>query len=373
MGAIEIFKSVSSDTRAYAVSWKKKTGRKIIGYFCSYAPEEIIHASGALPYRIFGSGENISLADSFLQSYSCSLVRGGLEDALNGSLSFLDGTAFPHTCDSIQRLSDIWRMNAGFKLHFDIVLPVKLNTESAREYMTEVIEKFRRDYSRALGITITDDDLKKSISLYNKIRSSMMELYDLRNINPEIITGSDMYAVIKSAMVMDRDDFLDALAILLAELKSSSDKKENKSRKRIILAGGICNHPDFYTFLEDAGGAVVWDELCTGTRLFEGIIDAGKEPVAAISERYLERIVCPAKHSSLTDRGENLTRIVKEKNAQGVIFIYLKFCDPQSFDYPYMKGYLEKAGVPYMLLEIEERLPSEGQLRTRFETFVEML
>jgi benzoyl-CoA reductase subunit C len=372
MSAINIFKSVSSDTRAYAANWKKKTGKKIIGYFCSYAPEEIIHASGALPYRIFGSGENISLADSYLQSYSCSLVRGGLEDALNGSLSFLDGAAFPHTCDSIQRLSDVWRMNAGFKLHFDIVLPVKLNTESAREYMVDVIEKFRRDYSKALGITITDDDLKKSIALYNKIRSSMMELYDLRNNRPNSITGSDMYAVIKSAMVMDRNDFLDNLTLLLSELKSS-DKKENKPLKRIILAGGICNHPDFYTFLEDAGGVVVWDELCTGTRLFEGTIDTGKAPVTAISERYLERIVCPAKHSSLTDRGENLTRIVKEKKAQGVIFIYLKFCDPQSFDYPYMKDYLEKAGVPYMLLEVEERLPSEGQLRTRFETFVEML
>jgi bzd-type benzoyl-CoA reductase N subunit len=372
MLAIDIFKSVSADTRSYAIEWKKKTGKKVIGYFCSYAPEEIIHASGALPYRIFGSGENISLADSYLQSYSCSLVRGGLEDALNGSLSFLDGTAFPHTCDSIQRLSDVWRMNAGFKLHFDIVLPVKLNTESAKEYMAEVIEKFRRDYSQALGITTTDDDLKKSIAHYNKIRSSMMELYGLRSNNPGIITGSDMYAVIKSAMVMDRNDFLDNLTKLLSELKTSG-RKESKPRKRIILAGGICNHPDFYTFLEDAGGAVVWDELCTGTRLFEGIIDTNKAPVAAISERYLERIVCPAKHSSLTDRGENLAEIVKDKKAQGVIFIYLKFCDPQSFDYPYMKGYLEKAGVPYMLLEVEERLPSEGQLRTRFETFVEML
>jgi benzoyl-CoA reductase/2-hydroxyglutaryl-CoA dehydratase subunit BcrC/BadD/HgdB len=264
-------------------------------------------------------------------------------------------------------------MNAGFPLHFDVVLPVKLNTESAREYMTEVLEKFRRDYAKAMGITITNDDLKKSIALYNKIRSSMMELYELRSSNPDALSGSDMYAVIKSAMVMDRNDLLESLTTLLSELKSSSDQKENKARKRIILAGGICNHPDFYSFLEEAGGAVVWDELCTGTRLFSGSIDTGKEPIKAISERYLERIVCPAKHNGFTNRGENLTRIVKEKNAQGVIFIYLKFCDPQSFDYPYMKEYLDKAGVPNMLLEVEERLPSEGQLRTRFETFVEML
>lgn len=200
----------------------------------------------------------------------------------------------------------------------------------------------------------------------------MTELYEIRSNNPDALAGSDMYAVIKSAMAMDRNDFLDGLTILLSEIRSSSPLKNN-NRKRILLAGGICSHPDFYTLLEESGGTVVWDELCTGTRLFEGIIDTAKEPVAAISERYIERIVCPAKHSGLTDRGENLARIVKEKNVQGVIFIYLKFCDPQSFDYPYMKGFLDNAGIPNMLLEVEERLPSEGQLRTRFETFVEML
>lgn len=371
MGTIDIFKSISADTYAYAADWKKRTGGKVIGSFCSYTPEEIIHASGALPYRIFGTKENISLADAHLQTYSCSLVRGGLEDALKGNLSFLDGTVFPHTCDSIQRLSDIWRLNAGFPLHIDIVLPVKLNTDSARAYMTDVMVKFRRDLENGFGITITDEKLKSSIELYNQIRKSMMTLYALRSDHPDVLTGSDMYAVIRSAMVMDRHEFLKNLTLLLSELKVLSHKKD--TRKRIILAGGICNHPDFYAMLEDVGGVVVWDDLCTGTRFFSGTIDTTGEPVTAIAERYFDRIVCPAKHSSLTDRGKYLSHIVKEKDARGVIFIYLKFCDPQSFDYPYMKDYIDKVGMPHMLLEVEERLPAEGQLRTRLETFVEML
>jgi benzoyl-CoA reductase/2-hydroxyglutaryl-CoA dehydratase subunit BcrC/BadD/HgdB len=118
---------------------------------------------------------------------------------------------------------------------------------------------------------------------------------------------------------------------------------------------------------------VVWDDLCTGSRYFEGTISVGGDPINALAQRYFERIICPAKHSSITARGENLIRYVHEHDIHGVIFLLLKFCDPHSFDYPYLKEYLDKEGMPNMLLEIESQLPPEGQLLTRFDTFVQML
>ncbi|MBW2370540.1 MAG: 2-hydroxyacyl-CoA dehydratase, partial [Deltaproteobacteria bacterium] len=141
MEGMRIFSDVVSNPRAYAENWKKETGGEIVGHFCSYTPEEIITAAGALPFRILGSGATITKADMHLQAYSCSLVRGGLEDALTGKLDFLDGTVFPHTCDSIQRLSDIWRLNVKEKFHLDVILPVKLNTASARTYMLDTLNR----------------------------------------------------------------------------------------------------------------------------------------------------------------------------------------------------------------------------------------
>ena len=129
MDSLEVFKAVAADPAAYAQAWKQRESRPVVGTFCSYAPEEIILASGALGYRIFGTELTISRADAHMQAYSCSLVRGALEDALDGGLDFLDGAVFPHTCDSIQRLSDIWRMNAKTGFHLDVVLPVKENHE----------------------------------------------------------------------------------------------------------------------------------------------------------------------------------------------------------------------------------------------------
>ena len=157
----------------------------MVGYFCSYAPEELIYAAGALPFRLFGTNEGIHLADTHLQSYCCSLVRGILEEALSGRLNFIDGVIFPHTCDSFQRLSDIWRLNITQQFHLDIVLPVKLDTPSARQYFIDVLEKFRKDLGKALGINITDAMLTGAVKTYNQIRKLMTTSIQIRSQKTE--------------------------------------------------------------------------------------------------------------------------------------------------------------------------------------------
>ena len=91
------------------------------------------------------------------------------------------------------------------------------------------------------------------------------------------------------------------------------------------------------------------------------------------AQRYLDRVICPAKHLQLKGRGENLIRMVRKSKADGVVFLLLKFCDPHAFDYPYIKEMLEAQKIPCMLLDMEAELPSAGQLQTRFETFIQIL
>ena len=145
-------------------------------------------------------------------------------------------------------------------------------------------------------------------------------------------------------------------------------------RKRIILSGGVCNQPDIYTIIEEAGGAVVGDDLCTGSRSFSGLIDetARSRRGDRRSDTWSGSSVRRSTGGS-TERADHLVRLVREKRAQGVIFFLLKFCDPHAFDYPYLKEALDKAGIPSMLIEVEDRLPADGQLRTRFEAFIEMI
>jgi len=356
----------------YAKTWKAETGKKVVGHFCSYTPEEIIHSADALSFRIFGSDDNLFLADAHLQPYSCSLVRGALGDALAGKLDFLNGIVFPHTCDSIQRLSDIWRLNIGQGFHLDMVLPVKLHTDSARAYMAGVFRKFKQDLERALDIEITNKDLKAAAETINNVRACLKKLYELRCENPSIVSSGDILKIVKGSMMMDRNVLVEKLAEIIENLeKKTADTTSNK--KRLVLTGGICSMPDIFEIIEDSGGAVVWDDLCTGSRYFEAETDLEGDIIESLARRYLERIVCPAKHSGLFSRGKHIVNVAKERRADGVIFLFLKFCDPHLFDYPYINEMLEKEGLPSMVFEIENRLPSKEQFKTRCEAFMEML
>ena len=366
------FYEIARDPVGYARDWKAHNESKIIGYFCSYAPEEIIWAAGALPYRILGGGQTIARADAHLQAYACSLVRGALDDALAGRLDFLDGTVFPHTCDSIQRLSDIWRLNTGFDVHLDLVLPVKLNTRSAEQYMLAAMKKFHLDLEAGLRVNITERDLKKAMGTFNQIRSDLRRLYALRSQRSAVISSSDLHTIVKASMVMDRD----ALCERLAEICNALDAHQAESgieKIPLVLTGGICSMPDIYQHIEDAGGTVVGDDLCTGSRFFEGTMDVQGDPLLAIAQRYYSRINCPAKHRDCFSRGDHLLKIVENTRARGVIFVLLKFCDPHAFDFPYLKEFMERAGIPSMLLEIEGHQMSIEQLKTRIEAFIELL
>lgn len=374
MDALEQLRAVSMDPCGYGQYLRSSGERPVLGCFCTYMPEEIIVAAGAVPFRILGSsGDGIVLADAHLQSYCCSLVRGSLEDALAGRLPFLDGAVFPHTCDSIQRLSDIWRLNAGMKTHFDVVLPVKLTTDSARTYLIAVLEQFRRELEAAFGVTISDENLHAAIRTCNRIRELLENIYRFRSRYPHQLAGADIYHVVRAVMVMERSEALGLLESLWEELSGRPPGEPPKDRRRLLLTGGICSHPDIYHLIEDAGGDVVRDDLCTGTRYFQGLVDEAGRPLEAIADRYLARMVCPAKHTGTAARGTRLVRLVQENQIEGVIFLFLKFCDPHGFDYPYLQSCMDEIGVASLLLEVEEQLPVEGQLRTRFETFVDML
>jgi benzoyl-CoA reductase subunit C len=368
------FMQVMEDPNGYAERLKKE--KKIVGTVCFYAPEEIIVAAGAHPFRLFGTGEKVRLADAHLQSYGCSLARGILEDVLAGRLDVLDGVVFTHTCDTMQRLSDIWRININGPFHLDVILPVKLDTESARRYFRDVIQTFRNDLGAKLGVQITDDALRDAIRTINRIRTAVGRIYGLIRDYPGVLKGEDLYLLDHAAMMMDRVRLVELLEETVDELSASKDAVSPVASlpKRIFLEGGICNHPDIYKMIEDAGGQTVGDDLCTGSRYFNGLVDeANPDPIAAIADRYLERMICPAKHTSATSRAERLVKMILENRAQGVVFFFLKFCDPHAFDYPYLREALEKAGIPSLVVEVEDQLQAEGQLRTRLEAFIEMI
>jgi len=367
---INSFREVAEAPYAYLRKRKSDTGKQMIGSTCAFTPEEFILAAGAHPFRIFGESESLSGADAHLQAYSCSMARGMLEDGLSGKLDFLDGVVFPHACDTIQRLSDIWRLNIK-SLHFDVLLPVKLDSPLARSYFVNVLKRFQKDLEKALDVKITENALNEAIVLMNNLRHRLLHLYELQSANPGIISGSNLSSIVKAAMVMEKQETITLLDDLLEALEN--EPFSQKTPKRILISGSICSHPDIYQMIEGKGAVVVWDDLCSGSRYFEGLVDEDKNPVEAIAGRFTERYVCPAKHLGVKFQMENLKKLVKEHKIDGILFMLLKFCEPFSFDYPDIKTELERMEIPFLLVEMDRHNEVDEQMRTRIDTMLEIL
>ncbi|MCX7982126.1 MAG: 2-hydroxyacyl-CoA dehydratase family protein [Syntrophales bacterium] len=357
--------------KAVASPYDYVRGRRGIGYVCSYVPEEIILAAGYTPVRLFGSQGETGLAHRHLQSYCCSLVRGILEEALSGEAADLSAVVFPDACDSIRRLSDIWRINIRGPVHFDFVLPVKLGTKSAEEYTIDILKRFQEELSSYLNVTVSREAIEKSIALMNEIRVTLGQFDRLRADGLIALSAEDYYTVFRAAMIMERHEFLQELKELIGKAKRKEPYSRTKAK--VFIVGGMCKVPEIFNAIEEAGGFIVGDDLCIGARYYYGLCPTGLEPIEAIARRILSRPVCPAKHGGINSRLDHIVMRVKETGSEGVIFVTYKFCDPHAFDYPDLRKRLESEGYPTLLLEIEDPLPSEGQVRTRCEAFVEML
>ena len=51
----------------------------------------------------------------------------------------------------------------------------------------------------------------------------------------------------------------------------------------------------------------------------------------------------------------------------------MKFCDPEEYDQPYYEADLRQSGIPFLTIEIDQQNASYEQIRTRVQTFCEML
>ena len=203
---LQVFSEVAANPYEYARQWKENTGGRVFGYFCTYFPEELLHAAGMLPIRILGVKENVSVADSVVQPFICSLVRTSLDAAMRNRFDFLDGVVFPHTCDSIQNLADIWKHHFPEQFSEVVVLPVWVDLPEAEDYLTEEIARFRGKLENHLGEKLTDDALANSIGVYDENRAALTELYAIRRDNPDAISAKETLDVVLASFRMRKEE-----------------------------------------------------------------------------------------------------------------------------------------------------------------------
>ncbi len=341
-----------------------------IGFFCPYVPEELIHAAGALPFRLMGTAIKMSHVQAHLPANCCHLVKSSLESLLQGDLDFLKGIIFSHTCDAMQGLADIWALQRRIPLQFNLMIPSRLDSEPSRTYLKSEIERFKNFLESNVG-KITPQSLKASIQLFNRIREKLREIYARRPKWYKQISGSDFARIIRAGYLIDRQRYLELLNEFLDALPKKAEVSENPVP--VYLAGNMIHDDPYFSLIEEAGAVVVQDDLCSGTRFLRLMVPEDIDPMEGLTNRYLTSFMCPTKHQGAYAHGETLLKEVQKSGAKGVIFLLYKYCETHFFDYPDLKQALESKGIPTLLLEVEDPSYSVGQLKIRVQAFIEML
>ncbi len=354
---------------------KSASGKPVIGYLCCFAPPEIISAAGAIPYRITGEpGLDTSAADAYTEPYGCTYVRNILARAVEGKLDFLDGLVISHSCDMVQRLYGIWTFYHPLPYSYMFNVPHQ-TTPWAQDFFKRELHFFRESLEKFTGKKVTDEKLKAEIALQNSNRLKIRKLYAMRRENPPLIEGSEMLGLLLAGGSLPADQFASKLDNALdLILKRKSQQRDLSAKPRVMIWGSIMDNPALFKIIEQAGGSVVADDTCIGSRVWDKDIPQSGDPYEDLKEHYFINFQCPrTDRGPGTERFDYLLQRTKDYNVQGVIGYSISFCDPHKFDYPDLRDYLKKAGLPMLLIDDNYSFEPEEAIKTRVQAFLEML
>ena len=366
--------SEAAETLANPVlqSWKDQGG-KVVGYFCSHVPEEIITAAGLVPFRMRATGStSTEESDAFYSSINCSFPRHCFNLALIGEFKFLNGVICVNSCDHVRRIYDNWKQFVPVDFIEIMSLPRKTGPDQVGWYRDE-LAMLKEKIEKHFGVEISDDTLWKAIKLHNETRRLQRKLYDLRKQDKPPITGAETLAVMVAGTAMPKEKYNAMLRELLDELSGSEGPGTH--RARLMIVGGILDDPAYIKVIEDQGGLVVTDSTCFGTRVMWLEVDESlRDPITALAQYYIaERPSCPRMYGEHDNRAKYVIDMCREFNCDGVIGERLMFCDSWLVEHYMLDQDLRANGIPFLKLDREYLTSAIGQLRTRVQAFLETM
>ena len=371
---IETFESLDFPE---AREWKSaEPGRVLIGCFPVYAPVEIFHAAGALPVGLAGAGNRleISHADARFQSFVCSIIKSTLELGMVGKLDDFDGLVFHSICDPARNLASVFTRNFPNTRVEYVHFPQRLHSEEAVTYLEREYRRILDWATATTGRSVTDEELRRSIALYNAIRTGIRWLYDFRRAEPHKLSTRELYALVRYGHVAPPEKHLRLLTHAFDELQRREGKP--KDRARILLVGSFCEQPplDLIASIESAGCYVVDDDFLLGRRFFSADVADSRNPLRDLADAYVNHSVdSSVKHDLGHSKAEALVARARAYDADAVVVLTAKFCEPALFDYALYRKAFHEAGMPHVFLEFEEKMWLFDKVKTEIETFVESL
>lgn len=364
------FYAAIADISATIRSHRDRLGRPVIGVLPAYFPLELIHAAGGYPVQLWGAGVAIDHAEAYLQPYCCSVARSALELEMRGSAELIRAYVFTSLCDTLINLRELYRRLFD-KPILGLSFPVTQTAEGRRAFLVDTAEEIIKGLEAVTGRRVSSDALRESAGQFGRVRSLQRELYRLRRERPGAFKNADFHAVLKAGFFLPVDEYGRLLESLLAGLESLEAPAGR--RPRVVLSGMVFDPIEAQRLFDEIGADVVDDDFASGWRTVSKATLLVDDPVEGIAAHVFGGAPCCCIHHPEKDRHDYLVQKVRDAGADGVVFWYVKFCEPDAFDRPQLLARLKQEGIPATMVEMDLSMKSVESLRTRIQAFCEMI
>lgn len=385
------FENLLQEANNDLVKQAKNDGKLAIGYTCYFMPEVLLDLPGCFSVRLRAPRcTSPDIATYYLSARVCHYARSLMERALEGGYNFLDAQMATETCTATCRFQEHLQQkgldsvedmkiinNDRFFCSF-IDVPFK-NTEVGYAHYAEQLRVHVLDELRdRLGVDTSDEAILKAVEQHNEVCRLINEIGDYRKLDNPTITGYEFHVITLVSMCCPKELILPYLRETAEEMKTREPDARKNFRCKLVLAGSENDDPDFTKLIESCGARVVADRFCYGAVESRVPIEIapGQDPLDAIARHYLKTSNCPRfmPQNEMRERKQRIADLCKEYNADGLIVASNKFCEYWSYERVIDTVIMRRDfGIPVCSIEKEYINSASGQLRTRFQAFIESI
>ena len=383
------FENLLQEANNDLVKQAKAEGKRAIGYTCYFMPEVLLDLPGCFSVRLRAPRcTSPDIATYYMSSRVCHYARSLLERALEGGFNFLDAQMATETCTGTCRFQEHLQQkhldsvkdmriidNDDFFCEFSDV-PFKNNENGFQHFRGQLQAHVLEPLHEHFGIDISNEAIMKAVEQHNEVCRLINEIGDYRKLDNPTITGYEFHVINLVTLVCPKELILPYLRETAEELKTREPDMKWPFRCKVVLAGSENDDPDFTKLIESCGAEVVCDRYCYGAveSRIPIEIKEGDDPLYVIARHYLETSNCPRfmPQDEMRARKRRIAELAKEYHADGVIVASNKFCEFWSYERVIDTVVLPRDfGLPVCSIEKEYINSASGQLRTRFQAFVE--
>ncbi|MBQ9646957.1 MAG: 2-hydroxyacyl-CoA dehydratase [Oscillospiraceae bacterium] len=377
------FENLLEEANNELVQQAQAEGKLAIGYTCYHIPEVLLNLGNCFSVRLRAPRTgSIDMATYYMSNYTCEFARALLERGIEGGYNFLDGLAGVDACSMMNRFYEhfeLLKLNTKPKMfvtHVDV--PFKVEDYTIRQYVKQMRHRLLNYMEDNYGVDTSDAAMRKAVEEHNEVCRIISEIGELRALENPPITGYEFHVLNLVTYVCPKYLILPKLRETLEEIKKRKVDDEPWYRARVAIVGSEIDDPSLTKMIEEAGAFVVSDRYCYGSTPGREVIELNDadDVLTQICEHYMRSAECARyiADDKVQQRRDTADRLAKKFHADGLIYEQMKFCDYWGFERALVSHIMnEEYGWPVLSIDRPYNARTSGQLRTRFQAFVESL